>query len=71
MTTAEHQQQLEARSWPGVKDLSARWGISRALVRAIPRERLPYLTFGQSDVRRYDPVDIAAYEEREKRGAAA
>lgn len=59
---------MEARGWPGVKYLAERWGISRALVRGIPRERLPYLAFGQSDVRRYDPADIEAYEAREKQG---
>lgn len=70
-TVDEQQRQIEARGWPGVKELHERWGISRALVRAIPREKLPYLTFGQSDVRRYDPSDVAAYEDREKRGDVA
>ena len=71
MTVDEHERQLEARGWPGVKQLAERWGISRALVRRIPRKNLPYLTFGDSDVRRYDPADVDAYEQNEKQGAAA
>lgn len=67
----EHQAQIVARSWPGVPDLAARWGVSRATVRKIPRDRLPYLDFGGTHIRRYDPADVASYEEREKQGAAA
>lgn len=70
-TVDEHERQLQARGWPGVPQLAARWHISRALVRAIPRDRLPYISFGQSDVRRYDPADVDAFEVREKQGAAA
>ncbi len=65
-----HARQLEAITWPGVPELHRRWRISPALVRAIPRDKLPYLTFGKSDVRRYDPRDVEAYEQTEKRGAA-
>lgn len=67
----EHERQLQAPGWPGVKDLADRWGVSRRNVRKIPREKLPYLSFGDSDIRKYDPADVAAFEEREKRGAAA
>ena len=67
----EHARQIESHRWPGVKELSQKWGISRALVRAIPRDELPYLTFGESDVRRYDPADVAEYERSHKRGQAA
>lgn len=71
VTVTEHEQQLQARGWPGVPFLARRWGVSSKVVRDIPRDRLPYISFGQSDMRRYDPADIAAFEEREKRGAAA
>lgn len=71
LTVEQHQQQLEARGWPGVKQLADRWHVSRATVRKIPREKLPYISFGDSDVRRYDPADVALFEEREKQGVAA
>lgn len=71
LTVDEHERQLQARGWPGVPDLARKWGVSRATVRKIDRAKLPYLSFGNSDMRRYDPVDIAAFEERGKRGEAA
>lgn len=66
----EHARQLEAVEWPGVPELQARWRIGAATIRLIPRDKLPFLTFGKSDVRRYDPRDVEAYEQTEKRGAA-
>lgn len=71
MTVLEHERHLMARGWPGVKQLAERWGISRALVRKIDRVKLPYLAFGETDVRRYDPADVEMYEQREKTGVAA
>lgn len=65
---ADHARQLDSVRWLGVKDLVLRWGIAKATVRAIPRDRLPYLLFGESNVRRYDPRDVEAYEDAEKRG---
>lgn len=65
-----HTRRLEAVNWLGVSELAARWGISPDVVREIPRDRLPYLPFGASFIRRYDPRDVESYEEREKRGGA-
>lgn len=70
-TVQEHERQLQAQGWPGVPELAAKWGVSRATVRKIARERLPYLEFGGTHIRRYDPADIVAFEEREKAGVAA
>lgn len=67
----EHARQMASAQWPGVAILAARWGISGKLVRAIDRAKLPYLTFGESDVRRYDPADVDTYERNEKQGHAA
>lgn len=67
----EHAKQLDAVSWVSVNDLAARWGVSPGTVRKIPRALLPYLTLGESQVRRYDPRDIESYEEKCKRGDAA
>lgn len=66
----EHAKQIDAVRWAGVPELSDRWGVGAKIIRAIPREKLPYLTLGKSDVRRYDPSDVEAYEQAEKRGAA-
>lgn len=69
-TTVEQQErQLQARGWPGVKQLAERWGLTRYSVRHIPREKLPYLSFGLTDIRRYDPMDVDAFEQREKQPA--
>lgn len=67
MTRAEHERQLEAATFLTVHELAARWGISEDAVRAIPAKALPYLPFGKSNRRRYDPRDVEAYEEAEKR----
>lgn len=70
-TVEEQQKQMESGRWPGVSALAEKWGVAFDTVKAIPREKLPYLTFGGSRIRRYDPDDVAAYEENEKRGVAA
>lgn len=67
----DHAKQLEAVQWLGVKDLAARWGVSPGTVRKVPRDQLPYLTFGDSDWRRYDPRDVEQYEAHAKTGEAA
>lgn len=67
----EHTRQIEAVRWMPASDLAARWGVSVKTVRKIPRDALPYLTLGSSDVRRYDPRDVEAYEAANKRGTAA
>jgi hypothetical protein len=67
----EHARQLEAVHWLGVSDLAARWGVSTVTVRKIDRALLPYLPFGASRVRRYDPRDIEKYEAEQKQPAPA
>jgi hypothetical protein len=71
MDVLEHAKQLDAVRWMPAVDLAARWGVSVKTVRKIPRDALPYLTLGASDVRRYDPRDVEAYELANKRGTAA
>lgn len=63
---AEHARQLESVRWLSVADLVARWGVSQTTIRAIAADDLPYLLFGKSRVRRYDPRDVEAYEDRMK-----
>jgi len=67
---AAHAKQLDAVLWAKVSDLAARWGVDPETVLAIPRAELPYMTFGGSEARRYDPRDVEAYEQRHKQGAA-
>ena len=66
LEAAQHAKQIEAVLWLSVQDLVTRWGVSSPTVRKIPRETLPYLTLGESAVRRYDPRDVEAYEQRAK-----
>lgn len=65
---SEHARQIEAVLWISAQDLAKRWGVSPVTVRAISREKLPYLQLGGTRVRRYDPRDVEAFEDREKRG---
>ena len=62
----EHTRQLAAVNFATVQILAARWGVDEDTVRAIPREELPYLAFGKSNRRRYDPADVARYESTHK-----
>lgn len=64
----EHAKQLEAVRFLTVQDLAARYGVDDETVRGILRDRLPYLPFGKSGMRRYDPRDVEVYEDRAKRG---
>jgi hypothetical protein len=60
-----HNERFEARAWLTVAQLAARWNVSKTTVRAIPRDVLPYKTFGRGEQlhrRRYHPDDVAAYE---------
>lgn len=66
--TEAHTLQLASARWMTVQQLAARWKLARATVRGIPRDRLPYITFGSSNVRRYDPVDVEAFERTAKLG---
>lgn len=62
----EHAHQLAAVRYLTVQDLAARWGVSEDVVRDLERKKLPYITLGQSRLRRYDPRDVEAFEQREK-----
>jgi hypothetical protein len=68
---AEHTRRLAAARFATVQILAKRWGVSEDTVRAIPRAQLPYMEFGESHMRRYDPADVAAYEALSKDGKAA
>lgn len=63
-----HAKQLEAVRFVQVRDLAERWGMDVTTVRAIPRAHLPYLEYGKSNRRRYDPRDVEEYERRAKAG---
>lgn len=63
-----HARQIDAVRFATVQQLAERWVISEDAVRAIPREQLPYLQFGRSRMRRYDPRDVERYEEAQKLG---
>lgn len=65
----EHGIQIEAVCWVSVVDLAVRWGVSKKIVRDIPRAELPYLTLGGSVTRRYDPRDVERYESNTKHGS--
>lgn len=67
---AEHTKQLDAVHWLTVNHLAARWRVSPGTVRKIPREQLPYLPFGKSNQRRYDPRDVEHYEMMQKHAVA-
>lgn len=66
----EHARQLEAVFYVKTSDLAARWNIDVDEVLEISRDKLPYLEYGKTNSRRYDPRDVETYEDREKRGAA-
>lgn len=66
-----HATQIEAARWLGVPELAERWAVSRTSVRKIPRDQLPYITFGGTSVRRYNPADVAHFESTAKWGASA
>lgn len=63
---ADQSLKLEPVFFAKGKDLAARWSIDAEAVTRIAREKLPYLEFGKSNTRRYDPRDVESYEEREK-----
>lgn len=65
---AEHARQLNAVHYAKASDLVARWGVDDEQIAAIPRGELPYIEFGASRSRRYDPRDVEAFEERRKEG---
>ena len=68
---AAHARQIEAVLWMETRDLAARWGVSLSTVRKIPRDKLPYLTLGETHVRRYHPDDVAAFETASRQEPAA
>ena len=68
---AGQDRQIAARGWLTTADLAERWNVDTRTVRAIPRQQLPYLEFGRPQVRRprlrrYDPADVATYEQAAK-----
>lgn len=65
---AAHARHLDAVTFTTVQDLAGRWGVAETTVLAVPRAQLPFLTFGKSRMRRYDPRDVEAFEEAMKRG---
>lgn len=65
---AEHARQLESVFFAKTSELAARWNIDVESVTAIPRKELPYLEYGKTKSRRYDPRDVEAYELRAKQG---
>jgi hypothetical protein len=65
----EHARQLEAVLFVKASELAARWNVDVDTVLNIPRAKLPFLEYGKSQTRRYDPRDVEAYERAEK-GAA-
>lgn len=67
----EHTRQLAAVNFATVQILAARWGVDEDTVRAIPASALPYLAFGKSNRRRYDPRDVERYEAKQKEEHAA
>lgn len=68
---AEHSKQLDAVLFAKTSDLSARWSIDVETILSIPRAELPYIEYGKSRTRRYDPRDVEAYEQHAKKGEAA
>jgi hypothetical protein len=68
---ADHARQLEAVRWLTVRELKARWGVSESLVRKIPRAKLPYITLGETSVRRYHPDDVERFEAEERKAPEA
>lgn len=59
---AAHDEQIQATGWYKAVDLMERWNVGRDTVLAIPRDKLPFLEFGGSHMRRYKPADVEAYE---------
>lgn len=64
----QHARQIDAVRYLTVQELAVRWHTTDDAVRAIPREQLPYIAFGKSKMRRYDPRDVEAFEDTQKRG---
>lgn len=61
----QHQEELESLRWFTPQRLAARWDVSATTVMDIPRDQLPYKTFGSGEKlkrRRYHPDDVAAFE---------
>lgn len=68
---ADHSRQLAAVLFVKTSDLVVRWGVDIDTVVEIPRDELPFIEYGKSRARRYDPRDVEAYEERKKKGDQA
>jgi hypothetical protein len=67
----QHARQIEAVKFLTVQDLALRWRVDDETVRKIDRASLPYLEFGKSKMRRYDPREVERYEQQGKGESAA
>jgi hypothetical protein len=68
---ADHARQIESVHWLSVNDLRARWAVSAVVIRQIPREKLPYITLGETSIRRYRPDDVERFEAEERKAPEA
>lgn len=63
---AAHERELDiGLTYLTIQDVADRWKVSRATVRAVPADELPYMEFGRGAVlkrRRYHPADVRRYE---------
>jgi hypothetical protein len=70
----EHQDDLDlALVYLTPQDLTKRWQVSITTVKAIPRDELPYKEIGRGvhlKRRRYNPLDVEAFESRDRGGLA-
>jgi hypothetical protein len=68
---AQHARQIEAVKFLTVQELADRWRVDDETVRKIDRTELPFLEFGKSRMRRYDPREVERYEQQGKGESAA
>lgn len=65
----EHNDALESTQWFTSAQLAARWNVGQTTVLMIPRDALPYRTFGlgKRPRRRYSPAAVEAFEQSDAR----
>lgn len=65
----EHHEAIESATWFTSSQLAARWNVGQTTVLMIPREALPYRTFGlgKRPRRRYSPAAVHAFEQSDSR----
>ena len=66
---AEHNAAMESAQWFTSAQLAARWNVGQTTVLMIPKETLPYRTFGlgKRPRRRYAPAAVLAFEASDTR----